>query len=113
MIFKAYLDILGKIILNQCDKYLLPALFPNQNFRESRRSTTCSVSNCFSMKKKQIRQRTLIFAVKLIKLLAVQAAQVVNPRFIRECYYNYNLWDHYHNPYLSIDRPKKEENKDE
>ena len=106
MIFKAYLDILGKIILNQCDKYLLPALFANQNFRECGRSTTF-VSNCFSMKMKQIRRRTLIFEVKLIKLLAVQAAQVVNSRFIRECYYTYNLWDHYHNPYLSIDRPKK------
>ena len=104
---------MGKIILNQCEKYLLPALFANQDFREYRRSTTCSVSNCFSMKKKQIRRRTLIFAVELIKLLAVQAAQVVNPRFIRECYYTYSLWDHYHNPYLSIDLSKKEENKDE
>lgn len=91
----------------------MPALFANQDFRESRRSTTYSVGSCFSMKKKQIRRRTLIFAVKLINLLAVQPAQVVNPRFIRECYYTYTLWDHYHNPYLSIDRPKKEENKDE
>ena len=29
MVFKAYLDILRKFFLNQCDKYLLPVLFAN------------------------------------------------------------------------------------
>ena len=52
------------------------------------------------------------FAVKLIKLLAVQSSQVINPRFNRECYNTYHLWEHYHNPYLTIDRPDKK-NKDE
>ena len=33
MVFKAYLDILEKIILNQCDKYLLPALLTSENDR--------------------------------------------------------------------------------
>ena len=106
MIFKTYLDIFGNIILNQCGKYLLTALFANENFGECKRSTTCSVNNCFPMKKKTIRQGTLIYATKLIKLLAVQATQVVNSRFIREYFNTYTLWDHYRNPYLSIDRPE-------
>ena len=85
----------------------MPALFANEKFGECRRSTTYSVTNCFPMKKKTIRQRTLIYATKLIKLLAVQATEVVNSRLIRECFNTYSLWDHYHNPYLSIDRPEK------
>ena len=86
MVFKAYLDILEKIILNQCDKYLLPALLTSENDRSCRRSTVCSHSSFFNMKKITIRRKPLFFAVKLIKLLSVQSSQVVNPRFIRECY---------------------------
>ena len=113
MVFKAYLDVLEKIVLNKCDKYLVPALLSNENSRECRWSTVCSHSTSFSMKKRSIRRKSLFFAVKLIKLLAVQSCQVVNPIFISECYKTYNFWEHYHNPYLSIDRPDKEKNKDE
>ena len=54
MISKTYLDIFGNIILNQCDKYLLTALFANENFGECKRSTSCSVNNCFPMKKRRL-----------------------------------------------------------
>ena len=53
----------------------------------------------------------MIFATKLIKHLAVQTTQVLNPGFIRECYNTYTLWKHYHNPYLSIDCPDKKKQK--
>ena len=67
MIFKFYLDIVGRIILNQCDKYLLPALFENENRDQCRNTTVCLPQNCFPMKKHKIRQNVFIFAVKLIK----------------------------------------------
>ena len=59
MVFKAYLDILGKIILNQCDKYLLSALFANENFGQCRRSTFSIHHNCFSIKKRKILREKL------------------------------------------------------
>ena len=67
MIFKFYLDIVGRIILHQCDKYLLPALFENENRGQCRNTTVCLPQNCFPMKKHKIRQNVFIFAVKLIK----------------------------------------------
>ena len=82
-----------------------------EDFWQCRRSTVCTHRNCFSMKKTYIRRKILIFATKLIKLLAFQTTQVVNPRFIRECCNTYTLWEHYHNPYLSIDRPDKKKEK--
>ena len=36
-----YLDILGRIILNQCDKFILPALFSDIDENECRNSTVC------------------------------------------------------------------------
>ena len=107
MLFKSCLDILGRIIFNQCDKYLMPALLKGETFSCSR-STICRHSRYNSNKKKMIRKYVLTYAVKLIKHCVVQTCQSVNPRFIRECYENYNYWDHYHNPYLSIDLPDKD-----
>lgn len=41
MILKFYLDVLGIIILNQCDEYLLPELFENEDKKECRNHTIC------------------------------------------------------------------------
>ena len=49
---------------------------------------------------------------RLIKRLVVATCQTVNSHPIIRCYETYILWKHCHNPYLTIDRPKKEE-KDE
>ena len=61
----------------------------------------------------KIRQFVYLSAFKLIKRLVVATCQTVNWHPIINCYETYTLWKHYHNPYLTIDRPKKEENKDE
>ena len=107
MLFKNYLDILGKIILNQCDKYLLPALCKGENEQICRRHTACSVKNCFPIKKRRITQFVYLSAVKLIKRLAVTMCQTVNSNTIPECYDTYTLWNHYRNPYLTIDCPQE------
>ena len=113
MIFNFYLDIVGRIILSQCDKYLLPALFGNENRGQCRNATACLPQNCFPMKKHKTTQNIFIFAVKLIKGLVVTSCQSVDPLRTRYCYDVYTLGKHYWNPYLSIDRPKKEEKRDE
>ena len=41
MILKFYLDVLGIIILNRCDEYLLPELFENEDKKECRNHTIC------------------------------------------------------------------------
>ena len=82
IILKFYLDIIGRIILNQCDKYLLPALFENEN-------------------KHQCRE------FKLIKGLVATSSQAIDHLTIRYCFDTYTLGKHYFNPYLSIDRPDK------
>ena len=51
MVFNVYLDVLEKIVLNKCDKYLVPALLSNENSRECRWSTVCSHGTSLSMKK--------------------------------------------------------------
>ena len=110
ILWKMYLDILGKIILNQCDKFLLPAWFANVDENECRQSTDCSVSNCFMLKKEKVKERMFIHALKLIKHLVIQYCQAVSSDYIRNVFYEYKLWQDYYNPYLSIDRQEKKEN---
>ena len=111
LILKNYLDIIGRVILNQCDKTFLPELFKGEDESQCRECTVCLPKNCLPRKKaKNIYN---ISAVRLIKRLAVATCQTVNSRQIIHCCETYTLWKHYHNPYLTIDRPKKEEKKDE
>lgn len=109
-----YLDILGKIILNQCDKYLLPALFEREETTKCRGPTDCSSSDCFCKKRKKLlRRSTFLFAVKMIKRLLNDSCQTITAPFIRNSFYDYKLWKDCFNPYLSIDRPYKKKEKDE
>ena len=86
LIFKNYLDIIGKVIFNQCDKILLPELFKNENKFQCRECTVCLPKNCFPQKKQKIRQFVYISAVKLIKRLVVATYQTVNSQPIIHCY---------------------------
>lgn len=104
-----YLDILGKIILNQCDKFLLPALFANVYKNECRQSTAWSTLNCFTLKKETVKGKMFIHAIKLIKRLVIQSCQAVSSNYIRNVFCEYKLWQHDDNPYLSIDRPEEKE----
>lgn len=60
LLLKMYLEILGAIILNQCDKYLLSDLLADED-TDCRRSTVYSLSNCLPMKKKNILGEQLLF----------------------------------------------------
>ena len=66
LLWKFYLDTFGKIILNQCDKLLLPALIANTDENECRNPTVCSLSNCFKLKKDKIKEKMFLNAVKLM-----------------------------------------------
>ena len=41
VLWKFYLDVSGRIVLNQCGKFVLPALFANIDENECRNSTAC------------------------------------------------------------------------
>ena len=102
MISKNYLDILGNVILNQCDKYFLAALFKGENENICRSHTTCSIRDCSPMKKRRIKQKVYLFAVKLIKPLAISTCQTINSDAIQEFCYTCNLFVHYHDPCQTI-----------
>ena len=103
LILKNYLDIIGKVILNQCDKVLLPDLFKDEDESQCRECAVCLPSNCLSQKKQKIRQFVYISKVRLIKRLVVTACQTVDSHPIIHCYETYTLCKYYHNPYLTID----------
>ena len=100
---------MGKSILNQCDKLLLPALIANTDENECRNPTVCSLSNCFKLKKDKIKEKMFLNAVKLMKRLVIQSCQAVSFNYIRNVFSEYKLWKDYFNPYLTIDRPKENE----
>ena len=102
-ILKNFLDIFGKVILNQCDKCFLPALFKGANENICKSHTICSIRDCFPTKKQRIKQKVYLLAVKLIKRLAISACQTINSDAIQEYYYTYKLFVHYQNPSLTID----------
>ena len=89
----------------------MPALFSDINENECRASTVCLQSNCFAMKKQKIKEKLFIHAVKLVKHLVIQSCQAVSFRYIKNVFYEYKLWKHCLNPYLTIDHSK--EKKDE
>ena len=95
ILFKFYLDVRGRIFLNQCTKYLLPRVFENENVNECRNSKLCVHRNCFVMKKCRITHNIFVFAVKFIKHLVSISCQSVNPFPIKNCYDVYTLGKHY------------------
>ena len=57
LLWKVYLDKLGKIISNQCDKFLLPALFANICENECRGSTVSTLSNFLCLKRLRLKKK--------------------------------------------------------
>ena len=64
MLFKFYLDVLVRIVLNQCDKFILPALLSGLDTDKCRNSTVCNSKNCFDFKKVKIGEIVFLNAVK-------------------------------------------------
>ena len=104
LLFKNYLDIIGKVIFNQCDKYLLPALFEGDH---SACYGDCCIFSADSKKKRKLKENIYLNAVKLIRRLVVSTCQTSNAYFFIECFRTYEPNVHYSNSYLSIDRLKK------
>lgn len=97
ILFKSYLDIIGRLIFNFCDKNLLSVLFKDRRFCRSRIKAV-----------NKIKENVFLFACKLIKRLVVSMCQSVNPNAAYEVYENYKFCVDYYNPYLSIDRQIQE-----
>ena len=49
MLWKFYLDVLVRIVLNQCNKFILLVLLSGLDTDESRNSSVCNSKNCFGM----------------------------------------------------------------
>ena len=96
--FKFYLDILGRINFNLCDKHLLPIILNNQ-YLLARKNYSA---------RKKFKENIYIFAVKLIKRLVVSTLQVVNPHMFIHVFQNYKAGVNYYNPHLSTDRHRQE-----
>ena len=88
-LFKHYLDIIGRIALNHCDKYLLPLISNNVCSRNVLR---------------KIKRVVYISAIKLTRRLVITTCQDANSHAFIKCYNKYLNGVHYHNPYFSIDR---------
>ena len=94
LLFKFYLDILGRINFNLRDKHLLPIMLNNQ-YLLARKNYSA---------RKKFKEDIYIFTVKLIKRLVVSTCQVVNPHMFPHVFENYKVGVNCYNPYLSIDR---------
>ena len=114
-LFKDYLDIIGKVVFNYCDKCLLPALFEGENHSMYFGSlySAFSSTNSFSEKKRKVKEQIYLSAVKLIRRLVISTCQTANSYKFIYCFYNYEPGVHYNNQYLSIDRQKKKKEGDE
>lgn len=81
VLFKTYLDIIGRIIFNYCDKYLIPNLF--EKFIRLK-SLSYNNKKHFSVKKKKLKQNLYLSATKFIKRLVVSTCETANSNtFIR------------------------------
>ena len=101
LLFKFYLDILGRINFNLRDKHLLPIMLNNQ-YLLARKNYSA---------RKKFKEDIYIFTVKLIKRLVVSTCQVVNPHMFPHVFENYKVGVNCYNPYLSIDRHRQEKKK--
>lgn len=94
VLFKLYLEIIGRLIFNFCDKNLFPALFNKIRFSKSRNKVV-----------NKVKENIFLFACKLIKKLVVAMSQIASC----DVYKNYKFGIDYYGPYLSTDRQIQEE----
>ena len=103
ILFKNYLDIIGKVIFNYSHKYLLPVLFASEDHSSCfAKYNAFSATNCFSERKRKFKEKIYLNAVKLIRRLVVSTCQSTNAYTFINCFCTYEPGVHYNNPYLSI-----------
>ena len=107
LLFKHYLEILGRVIFNHCDKYLLPALWIKNHTACCGKWKTFAADSVFSEKKRKLKEVVYLSAIKLIRRLVIPSSQTTNPYSFVECLNTYLPNVHYKNSYLSIDCPEK------
>ena len=61
LILKNYLDVIGRVILNQCDKIFLPELFKGEDKCQCREYTVCLPKNCLPQKKAKYKTICIYF----------------------------------------------------
>ena len=96
VLFKFYLDVIGRIIFNLCAKKLLPIILDKRFYHKK-----------YELKKK-VEDYTYFAVVKLIKRLVVSTCQEADPQNFIRAYETYQRGVHLLNPYLSIDRKSKQ-----
>ena len=94
ILWNSYLDVLARIVLNYCDKLIVPALLSGIEI-ECRSFPLCNPLNCFVMKKE-----------KIIDIVFSSGISLPN-YYMLEVFSTYQLGKDYNNPYLSIDRDNK------
>ena len=62
LILKNYLDVIGRVILNQCDKIFLPELFKGEDKCQCREYTVCLPKNCLPQKKAKYKAICIYFS---------------------------------------------------
>ena len=93
-LWKFYLDIQARILLNCCDNFILPILLSGLGTDESINFVSDS---------KKIRETISLHAVKLSKRLAVYSCLTVNSDFIIKVFDTYKQGVDFLNSYFSID----------
>ena len=113
ILWKFYLYVLARIVLNHCDKYLLPSLLSGFDSNECGNVTVCNSENCFGFKKVKIREIVFLHAIKLSRRPAIYSCRTFNPDFIINVFDTYKRGVDFYNLYLSIDCDQEEKEKDE
>ena len=103
MLWKFCHNVLLRIVLNQCNKFILPALLSRLDTDKCRNSGVCNSKNCFGFKKVKIGEIVFLNAVKLSKKLPIYSCLNVNPDFIVKVFDTYKCGIDFNNSYLSID----------
>ena len=67
---KFYLDILARIVLNPCEKYIIPALLSRLETDDCRKVPVCVPMRCFGLKNNKIKESFFTSGIHLPKKLA-------------------------------------------
>ena len=108
ILWKFYLYILARIVLNHCDKYIIPALLSGLGTDDCRKSTVCTPTSCSGLKKYKIKEFVYISGIKMSKKLAEKSCRTLDSYYVIEVFNTYQYGIDYNKKYLSIEwRNKK------
>ena len=104
ILWKSYLDILAKIVLNHCDNYIIPVLLSELGTDECRKVTVCTpMSYVLDWKKNKIKEFVFTSSISLWKKLAEHSSHTVDSCYMFEVFSTYQQGIDYKNQYLSVE----------